>query len=436
MRYALRLIPVLLLVMTRGERAAASPTSSPELGVRVSGAAQRGPSAPWVGMNVWALAAAADVYTCGATSMPHQQALDATFEHLRGAGVSVVRFWAFQSYAMGPDGERKWDALDRVFAAAEAHGVWLIPVLSNNWRDCDYWPVSLYPNGGQRKDAGDWYRTGYRSPYDGYRSSYVAWIDEVVGRYGSRGRVLTWEVANEPQARSTSSSDRQAFEAFLGEAVARIRANDTSTPISLGSMGTGQPGFEGAHYGALLSRLADVATAHDYDLPDEALPRVGCSYNCLRADLVTAAQAGRPFYVGEAGIQGCDAYRSDRLIRKMEATFGAGAQGYVFWAYREDASSADCGFDIGPQSALMQRLRTWTASRDASTVALLAARTVAARTVATPTVASCAPVRASVPAVARLFGAARTPVSKSVPARCAPVVGAPTPRAAASRARR
>ncbi len=428
MRHAFRLLPlVVLLLLTSAVhgRASAGANSNLVSPSEVSDSPARGPSPPWIGMNVWGLAAAADVYSCGATAAPHQQSLDATFEHLRAAGVSVVRFWAFQSYATGPDGQRNWAALDRVFAAAEARGVWLIPVLSNNWPDCDYWPVSLYPSGGQRKDAGDWYRTGYRLPYDGYQASYVTWIDEVVGRYGSRGRALAWEVANEPQARSTSASDRQVFEAFLAAAVARIRANDPVTPVSLGSMGTGQPGFEGAHYGALLTRLGvDLATAHDYDFPDEDLPRgSGCAYNCLRADFTAAAQARAPLYIGESGIQGCDAYRSERLMRKMEAAFAAGARGYVFWAYREDAALEGCGFDIGPHSQLLQRLRASSAARDAAAAgAIFSARSVA----------SCAPALPQAPS--RLTVAARALASRSVPVACAPSVrSAPTPRVPAAR---
>jgi len=102
----------------------------------------------WVGVNDWGLAASKVVYECGARNMPHKQVVDTTFSHLKAAGIRVVRFWAFQTYAQSfaPDGStrRDWSALNEVFASAQAHGIRLIPVLDNEWNDCDYWPISLY----------------------------------------------------------------------------------------------------------------------------------------------------------------------------------------------------------------------------------------------------------------------------------------------------
>jgi hypothetical protein len=59
----------------------------------------------WVGVNVWGLAAAEDVYDCGGSSGTHQETLDATFSHLKASGVDVVRFFAFQSYAINLSGQ-------------------------------------------------------------------------------------------------------------------------------------------------------------------------------------------------------------------------------------------------------------------------------------------------------------------------------------------
>src|SRR3972149_8878359 len=117
--------------------------------------------AKWVGVNSWGLAAAEDAYDCGGSSATHQQTLDSTFSHLKDSGVSVVRFFAFQSYAIGPDGQRNWTALDRVFNSASTQGIYLIPVLGNNWNDCDYWPLSRY--GESVSWPQKWYNGWYRS---------------------------------------------------------------------------------------------------------------------------------------------------------------------------------------------------------------------------------------------------------------------------------
>ena len=101
----------------------------------------------WLGVNDWGIAGSKGNYDCGARDIPHIQLVDNTFSHLKAAGASVVRFWAFQTYAqsLAVNGhvQRDWSALDEVFESAKAHGIRLVPVLDNEWNDCDYWPLSL-----------------------------------------------------------------------------------------------------------------------------------------------------------------------------------------------------------------------------------------------------------------------------------------------------
>ena len=310
-------------------------------------------SRPWVGVNVWGLAAARDVFTCGASDRDHTEHLDATFDHLRAAGITVVRFWAFQSYATDDRGARNWRALDRVFERAQAHGVRLIPVLGNNWTDCDYWPVTQYPHGGQRKDEVDWYRDGYRRPYDGYEAGYPDWQREIVARYCGHDALLTWELINEPRARSYAPGDTEVLAAFLRDGRDLIRELDPVTPISFGSIANGEPGFDGARY-RILTHEADYATAHDYDHLDPRTAPASCETNCSRAAQRDAALERRPFYVGEAGIDGCDTPERARLLTEaMRRAFVDGAAGYILWAY-DDATPLDrCGFDFGPRSPIL-----------------------------------------------------------------------------------
>lgn len=309
--------------------------------------------ATWVGANVWGLAASSDVYACGASEAPHHEVLAATFDHLRASGITVVRFWAFQSYATNDRGERDWRALDRVFAAAQAHEVRLIPVLGNNWTDCDYWPVSLYPNGGQRKGETDWYRDDHGAPYDGYLLSYDDWLREAVGRYRRHEALLAWELVNEPRARSYSRDDAEVLATFLRDSRAVVRSIDRRTPVSFGMSANGEPGFDAARYRTMAS-ASDLATAHDYGAPDDPMPYEGCTMHCLSSAMIDADDADRPFYVGESGIDACDTETRARLLTaKMQRAFERGAAGYVFWAYDERARPGACGFEFGPQSPLL-----------------------------------------------------------------------------------
>jgi len=295
-----------------------------------------------VGVSDWGLAAAEDVYDCGGSSTLHQETLDATFSHLRASGVDVVRFFAFQSYAINSSGQRDWRALDRVFASAQAHGIHLIPALGNNWVDCDYWPLSLYPYGGQRKDITSWYSTGYRSPYDGYLTSYRQWVTDIVGRYSGHPTLVAWEIINEPRENTTVMSN------FITDAVQLIRAQDPVTPISIGCIGHGEPGFYGAEY-RLQHALPGIgfATVHDYRT-DDPLPSE------VATDAAYAAELGKPFFVGEMGRDGAfTAAKIDMYRAKMRAAFQAGAVGYLLWAYKDDIPASSSGYDFGSSSPIM-----------------------------------------------------------------------------------
>jgi endo-1,4-beta-mannosidase len=312
-------------------------------------------SIPWVGVNVYAIASTSDVWGWPDPSAPtHQELLDATFGHLHAAGVDVVRFFAFQSLATNPEHERDWSALDAVFSSAQAHGIYLIPVLGNNWADCDSWPIG---SAGTRKDTANWYAGAYGNPYDGYLTSYTQWVHDVVSRYSGNPALVAWEEINEPQAASDGAADRATLKAFAQDIASVIQSADPTTPVSLGSIGGGQPGFDGPSYADMLT-TADMATAHDYGYPTDPLPiSPSCPYgwNCIRADLRDAAEMGEPFFIGEAGDTSCDSStKAANYAAKMRAAFDAGAVGYLLWAYDDGSPAGNCGYDFGPNGELIK----------------------------------------------------------------------------------
>ena len=302
-------------------------------------------SEPWVGVNVWGLAAAEDIYDCGGRRATHAETLESTFTNLKAAGVDVVRFWTFQSYAISDGGQRDWRALDSVFAEAETHGIYLIPVLGNNWTDCDYWPESLWPDGGQRKHETGWYRDGYQVPYDGYLTDYRQWVTDAVGRYRGHSTLVAWELINEPTEHPT------VLTSFFSEVIALVRAQDSLTPISLGCLCRGEEGFAGPDYRAQHALPGvGLATVHDY-VSDDPLPQQ------VDSAAMYAAELRMPFFVGEMGRDGpfneakIDMYRS-----KMRAAFDAGAVGYLLWTYKDDTPADAPGKYFGAQSPVLQLL--------------------------------------------------------------------------------
>jgi mannan endo-1,4-beta-mannosidase len=291
----------------------------------------------WVGVNVWGLAATESVYSCGSAGGNHEQFLDTTFSELRSAGVDVVRFWAFEAYAMAKaNGSRDWSALDRVFDNALQHGVYLMPALDNYWKDCNSWPITLYPN-GQR--------------HQGYPVSQVQWVDEIVSRYAGHPALLVWEVVNEPEANSHSTSDVQAFQAEMAGLVSAVKAADPDTPVSLGNLGSGQHGFSNTAYKqTFLASGADWMTAHDYQDWNVPIPWANsCSWNSMCSDLNDAQSLDVPFYIGETGSDGCDnSSKANALRAKIDAYHAQGAVGVVYWAFDIRAGAGNCGYDIGP----------------------------------------------------------------------------------------
>ncbi len=307
---------------------------------------------PWVGVNVYGIASTSVVWGWPDPSAPtHQELLDATFGHLHAAGVDAVRFFAFQSLATNSAHKRDWSALDAVFSSAQAHGIYVIPVLGNNWPDLDSWPIG---SAGTRKDQSNWYASGYLGPYDGYLTSYRQWVHDIVARYSGNPALVAWEEINEPQAASDGAADRAMLKAFAQDIASVIRSADPLTPISLGSMGTGQPGFDGTGYADMLG-VADFATAHDYGYPTDPLPiSPSCPYGCIRADLRDAAEMGKPFFIGEAGDTSCDSSaKASNYAAKMRAAFDAGAVGYLLWAYNDGSPAGNCGYDFGPNGEVI-----------------------------------------------------------------------------------
>jgi hypothetical protein len=321
---------------------------------------------PWIGVNNWALASASDVNgLCGDNS---QLSLHSKLTTLKGAGVDVIRFAAYQAYAIDGSHQRNWLAFDRVFADAAAHGIHLIPILGNNWADCDYWGV--YP-GSTARDAGTpvecggtggWYDasgapgpTGnYKAPYAGYITGYRQWVQDFVSRYKTQSSIITWELLNEPWDSCARS--------FFIDVTNLIRSLDPVTPIGLG----GNPNGWSPDDQKLPN--VNVLTAHDYSQPTNPLPSV------VASGLTLANALGKPFYVGEAGLDcnndhiGCpsnglvppypkgscdESARVPYLSAKISAAFAAGAKGYILWAYSQTQVLGSCSHDFGPQSPVL-----------------------------------------------------------------------------------
>jgi mannan endo-1,4-beta-mannosidase len=283
-------------------------------------------------------------------------ALDQMFQALSSqAGGKVLRFWAFQSYT---NGGTDWSGIDRVVAHAKSNGILLIPVLENQWQDCT--------QGGYKYDS--WYQSGYNSPYGSYPLSFRDYVARIVNRYKNEPTIFAWMLMNEAESKSSGgSSVPTALYNFTADMSSYIKSLDSNHMVTLGNMSNeGQPGTEGENFTKLYSlSTIDFAECHDYHadtlaLPgsnsDGTLPTSWSSGNSSFA--VNMARAlktlGKPFVVGEAGIQAGSGYsytvdqRASLFDKKLAAHFNNGGSGYLIWAWSTESG----GWDFSPGDPL------------------------------------------------------------------------------------
>jgi hypothetical protein len=153
------------------------------------------PGHPFVGLNAYELATDYGVNNGCGTDI--HTSTDAFFASLPTD--TVVRFWAMQPFGTASDntadpGSLTWGPLDSVFAAAAKYGDKLIPVLANQWGDCD--GVDEAP-GVQLGHA--FYSGGYRSNTSEGPLPYWQWVKDIVARYASSPAVYAWNRSTSPR---------------------------------------------------------------------------------------------------------------------------------------------------------------------------------------------------------------------------------------------
>ncbi len=216
----------------------------------------------FVGANVYNAAGDPNIYQCGPWMKTPNEELDAWFGRFkRDSGGRVVRFWAFQNYTKGG---ADWRALDRVMHLATKHSLKVIPVLENQWTECS--------EGGYKYDA--WYSGGYLKPYGGYPLSYKEYVHRVIERYNHETAIAAWTLINEAESKTTSGvGNAGALYSFARDMSSLVKSLDKNHLLTLGTIGTGQPGVNGPNYQRLYSLpTLDFIEVHDYGANDEAMP--------------------------------------------------------------------------------------------------------------------------------------------------------------------
>ena len=323
-----------------GQPSAAAPAPGPQFVTR-SGTELRLNGAPYrfTGLNIYN---ANSTGTCW-YDMVSGTTLDDSLAAI-GSGSEVFRAWFFQSFAT-VGGVRSWTAFDHTLAVASARGVKVVVTLANQWGDCEA--------SGYRNEA--WYKSGYKKLEPGGTTSYLAFVRQVVKRYKQNPTILAWQLVNEAEVKPArdgpcSAKAAKVLKAFAKDMSSEIKSIDKNHLVSLGTLGGGQCGAQGAEYQDVMSvRTLDLCEFHDYDYA-AAMP--GDIFNGLQTRLDQCAALSKPLFVGELGIRPTDvggtlADRANTLEAKLSAQFSAGIVGALAWAWDKDGSTL-ADFDIGP----------------------------------------------------------------------------------------
>ena len=335
-------------------------------------------------------------YSCGAPLS--DQSLAATLLDAKNSGATVVRTWFFQSYYdLNSDGAPiagNWSAFNRVLEYAAADGLRVIPVLVNEWQDCEpTWIPDATPLDG--KNLG-FFDGGYEHPGYGYPLSYLEYAKTVAAHYADDPTIAFWQLGNElmndtnttPASCSAGDESRgaAALRAFADNVTNTIKSVDPHHLVSLGTIGVGQCGLQGDDYATVHAGSVDLCEYHDYDDATDPIPDYG-TYG-LAETIQQCRSVGKPLFIGESGIpadvtdQGTESgtvtpaslrLRATFFDSKMTAAFNAGIVGYLIWDKRNlpPASGAtrpgqdlyiigpSSGADPDPTNAVMRDMATW-----------------------------------------------------------------------------
>ena len=294
----------------------------------------------FLGVNHYQLAGgpASTACTMVADKSQYAASVEALATQVEAVGATVLRFWAFQSIA-GSQGT-DFSSMDRIIAVAKAHHLRLIPTLENHWKDCTQPSVAKTPQ---------WYNDDYRRPY-GYALSFPDYVRAIVGRYRDEPTIAMWQLVNEAE-----STDAPGLQRFASSMADLIKSIDKNHLVNLGTLACGQHGVSGADFQALYAiDSIDLAEAHDYNRPTEAMP------SCIADDLKMAQTLNKPFFIGESGIDLGTGYtpttRATLMAAKMRAAAAQNVAGYLIWSFGSPVGDAFAFDGTDPLAPLVRQI--------------------------------------------------------------------------------
>jgi mannan endo-1,4-beta-mannosidase len=303
----------------------------------------------FVGSVSWGLAF--DDNGCKISAYSSQtDALGPSFDDLANMHASVLRFWAFQSYA-GSSGT-DFSHFDRLVTAARAAGVRLIPVLENMQKDCS--------SGNTIDDT--WFSGGYRSPYGSYALSYRDYVAALAAHFSAEPTIIAWELMHE-----ASGDQFAALDGFAGDMTTLIRAADANHLIALGLNNGNAPATstdgDPSNYFKLQNRAEiDLIDVQDFNAPSDPYPAQAALCRKITHALGKVAFIGASTAALSDSSSSSLQTRASQISAKLGAALDADFWGYLVYDYNPKWQTAGYDFDArsgdplaGPDGVLAQR---------------------------------------------------------------------------------
>ena len=288
----------------------------------------RGAPYRFVGYDAFALT--------GCPPAPDSAEIDAFFASLRPR--SMVRTYAFEPIGL--------EGVERVVAAARAHGHLLTLVLTDHSSSCGE---------GEDDKTAAFYEGGFRA-------EYLPWVRQVVDRFANEPTVAMWE-----PVKAARDVDAQVLRSFYDAIGGEIHGLDRNHLVEAGTHGPWA--YDGDAGYALIGESAgiDVLSFHDYN-SDEVPPLN------LEASMRAAAPLGKPMVLVEMGLyagltasstpgpdgEDCVSWedREDAARVKLDASFAASVAGVLLWNWSQEGG-VGCSYTISENDPTFALVRTY-----------------------------------------------------------------------------
>jgi len=206
--------------------------------------------------------------------------------HLRiakSAGVKYLRC-AFSWNGIEPQrGVYRWKFWDDFVSRAEKHGIRLIPY------------VAYTPEWAARSKQ-DFWRQPPSDP-----QLYADFIERIAARY--RGRILSWELWNEPDLQDYWAGSAEDFAVLVKLAASAVRRGDPKAVIVLGGVSRGPTEFFRSLMRLKIDQYVDVIAMHAYpeSWHEQRLEEIFEDWVPRMQELIQQGGSGVDLWLNEAG---------------------------------------------------------------------------------------------------------------------------------------